>query len=207
MLGRGGLDGRARAGVRFFITACRHCCPACKSGPLFSATVVTFFLPGAQQCCGPSSRCNCFCLTSSTSFDGVTRFSGSTCVSANKADMPAGCCFVTSAAAHSAHFHRCCFAMFPPPETAQQETHVTAVFPCVSPSMPRRKKDGDRFRPTWRDRPAKLKDFLRGQGVPLHRREEVALICDQDDVVSAGCVHDVTSCLVWFLGGCRCSHG
>lgn len=50
--------------------------------------------------------------------------------------------------------------------------------------MPRRKKDGDRFRPTWRDRPAKLKDFLRGQGVPLHRREEVALICDQRDVVS-----------------------
>lgn len=52
--------------------------------------------------------------------------------------------------------------------------------------MPRRKKDGDRFRPIWRDRPAKLKDFLRGQGVPLHRREEVALICDEDDVVSAG---------------------
>eukprot|EP00903_Cladosiphon_okamuranus_P015538 g14344.t1 len=49
----------------------------------------------------------------------------------------------------------------------------------------RRRKDGDRFRPTWRDRPSKLKDFLRGQGVPLHRREEVALICDQDDVVVA----------------------
>jgi len=54
----------------------------------------------------------------------------------------------------------------------------------VSPTLhPRRKKDGDRFRPTWRDRPAKLKDFLRGQGVPLHRRDQVALICDQDDTV------------------------
>lgn len=47
----------------------------------------------------------------------------------------------------------------------------------------RRKKDGDRFRPKWRDRPVKLKDFLRGQGVPLHRRDQVALICDQDDTV------------------------
>ncbi|CAM9365782.1 unnamed protein product [Ectocarpus sp. 4 AP-2014] len=49
----------------------------------------------------------------------------------------------------------------------------------------RRKKDGDRFRPAWRDRPAKLKDFLRGQGVPLHRRDEVALICDHHDAVIA----------------------
>ncbi|CAM9121540.1 unnamed protein product, partial [Ectocarpus sp. 8 AP-2014] len=49
----------------------------------------------------------------------------------------------------------------------------------------RRKKDGDRFRPAWRDRPAKLKDFLRGQGVPLHRRDEVALICDHHDLVIA----------------------
>ncbi|CAN0058673.1 unnamed protein product [Pylaiella littoralis] len=48
----------------------------------------------------------------------------------------------------------------------------------------RRKRDGDRFRPAWRDRPAKLKDFLRGQGVPLHRRDEVALICAEDKVIA-----------------------
>lgn len=56
----------------------------------------------------------------------------------------------------------------------------------VSVGNARRRRDGDRFRPTWRDRPTKLKDFLRGQGVPLHRRDEVALICDQDDTVSIG---------------------
>lgn len=48
----------------------------------------------------------------------------------------------------------------------------------------RRRRDGDRFRPVWRSRPSKLKDFFRGQGVPLHLRDEVAVICDQDDDVS-----------------------
>lgn len=77
-------------------------------------------------------------------------------------------------------FHPQLLTIFPSPR-------YFTMFPCcVLSFMTRRKKDGDRFRPTWRDRPAKLKDFLRGQGVPLHRREEVALICDQDDVVSAG---------------------
>ncbi|KAG5185116.1 hypothetical protein JKP88DRAFT_268428 [Tribonema minus] len=40
----------------------------------------------------------------------------------------------------------------------------------------RRRRDGDRFRPRWRATPAKVKDFLRGQGVPLHRRDDVALV-------------------------------
>lgn len=57
-------------------------------------------------------------------------------------------------------------------------------------TLSRRRRDGDRFRPAWRDRPAKLKDFLRGQGVPLHRRDEVALICDQHDEVSLGAQHE-----------------
>lgn len=60
--------------------------------------------------------------------------------------------------------------------------HTHRVILLVFDLCPRRKRDGDRFRPAWRDRPAKLKDFLRGQGVPLHRRDEVALICVEDKV-------------------------
>ena len=41
----------------------------------------------------------------------------------------------------------------------------------------RRRRDGDRFHPSWRPGPVKLKDFLRGQRVPLHRRDEVLLLC------------------------------
>lgn len=40
----------------------------------------------------------------------------------------------------------------------------------------RHRVDGDRFHPTWRPGPIKLKDFLRGQNVPLHRRNEVLLV-------------------------------
>lgn len=54
---------------------------------------------------------------------------------------------------------------------------------CLNVFMIRRRKEGDRFRPAWRDRPMKLKDFLRGQGVPLHRRDQVALVCDEHDTV------------------------
>lgn len=40
----------------------------------------------------------------------------------------------------------------------------------------RHRQDGDRFHPAWRPGPIKLKDFLRGQNVPLHRRDEVLLV-------------------------------
>ncbi|CAM9157533.1 unnamed protein product, partial [Hapterophycus canaliculatus] len=68
---------------------------------------------------------------------------------------------------------------------AMEESMVLFNLPAGVQLHVRRKRDGDRFQPTWRDRPVKLKDFLRGQGVPLHRRDEVALICDQHDKVIA----------------------
>ena len=40
----------------------------------------------------------------------------------------------------------------------------------------RLRQDGDRFHPAWRSGPIKLKDFLRGQNVPLHRRDEILLV-------------------------------
>jgi tRNA(Ile)-lysidine synthetase-like protein len=40
----------------------------------------------------------------------------------------------------------------------------------------RNRQEGDRFHPPWRQSPVKLKDFLRAQNVPLHRRDEVMLI-------------------------------
>ncbi len=40
----------------------------------------------------------------------------------------------------------------------------------------RHRRDGDRFHPAWRPGPVKLKDFLRGQRIPLHRRDEVVLV-------------------------------
>jgi tRNA(Ile)-lysidine synthetase-like protein len=45
----------------------------------------------------------------------------------------------------------------------------------------RRRRDGDRFHPSWRPAPVKLKDFLRGQRVPLHRRDEVLLLCLEEE--------------------------
>lgn len=36
--------------------------------------------------------------------------------------------------------------------------------------------DGDRFHPSWRDNPIKLKDFLRGQRVPAEERDTVPLL-------------------------------
>lgn len=36
--------------------------------------------------------------------------------------------------------------------------------------------DGDRFHPAWRERPAKLKDFLRGQRIPLADRDRVPIL-------------------------------
>ncbi|CAM9395243.1 unnamed protein product [Choristocarpus tenellus] len=47
----------------------------------------------------------------------------------------------------------------------------------------RKRRNGDVFQPAWRNRPIKVKDFLRGQGVPLHRRDEVALVCDGDQIL------------------------
>jgi hypothetical protein len=38
------------------------------------------------------------------------------------------------------------------------------------------RREGDVFCPPWRDKPVKVKDFLRGQGVPWQRRSDVALI-------------------------------
>jgi tRNA(Ile)-lysidine synthase len=43
--------------------------------------------------------------------------------------------------------------------------------------------EGDRFHPPWRDGPVKVKDFLRGQKVPLHRRDDVPLICSGSDIL------------------------
>jgi len=40
----------------------------------------------------------------------------------------------------------------------------------------RHRQDGDRFHPSWRSGSIKLKDFLRGQNVPLHRRDEILLV-------------------------------
>jgi tRNA(Ile)-lysidine synthetase-like protein len=40
----------------------------------------------------------------------------------------------------------------------------------------RARLDGDRFTPAWRERPVKLKDFLRGQKVPLHERDSVRVV-------------------------------
>ncbi|CAM9608415.1 unnamed protein product [Discosporangium mesarthrocarpum] len=48
----------------------------------------------------------------------------------------------------------------------------------------RKRRDGDVFWPEWRENPIKMKDFLRGQGVPLHLRDEVALVCHEDKVVA-----------------------
>jgi len=41
----------------------------------------------------------------------------------------------------------------------------------------RTRKEGDRFHPPWRETPQKMKDFLRGQKIPLHLRDQVPLIC------------------------------
>ncbi|KAJ8608518.1 hypothetical protein CTAYLR_005733 [Chrysophaeum taylorii] len=38
------------------------------------------------------------------------------------------------------------------------------------------RRDGDRFHPAWRERPLKLKDFLRGQRVPLVHRDRVPIL-------------------------------
>ena len=40
----------------------------------------------------------------------------------------------------------------------------------------RRRRDGDRFHARWKDKPIKLKDFLRGQKLPLHERDMVPVI-------------------------------
>jgi tRNA(Ile)-lysidine synthase len=48
----------------------------------------------------------------------------------------------------------------------------------------RRRRDGDRFHPTWKQRPLKVKDFLRGQKVPLHRRDDVPLVCLGEEVLA-----------------------
>lgn len=40
----------------------------------------------------------------------------------------------------------------------------------------RARVDGDRLTPAWRERPIKLKDFLRGQKVPLHARDELSVV-------------------------------
>jgi len=46
------------------------------------------------------------------------------------------------------------------------------------------RKDGDRFHPPWRQTPMKLKDYLRGQKIPLHKRDRMPLICVQDKVAA-----------------------
>lgn len=40
----------------------------------------------------------------------------------------------------------------------------------------RTRRNGDEFAPAWRERALKLKDFLRGQKVPLHERDRLRLI-------------------------------
>lgn len=62
--------------------------------------------------------------------------------------------------------------------------HACARVPALVFPSRRRRREGDRFHPAWRDRPIKIKDFFRGQRVPLHHRDEVALVCDQEDEVS-----------------------
>ena len=43
---------------------------------------------------------------------------------------------------------------------------------------------GDRFHPSWKRAPIALKDFLRGQKLPLEERRALPLVCSGSDVLA-----------------------
>lgn len=74
---------------------------------------------------------------------------------------------------------------------AQNTSNAVACLAGVPPGSRLRlrfRADGDRFHPSWRANPIKLKDFLRGQRVPQPDRDFVPLLVldeeDDDDVVA-----------------------
>lgn len=62
--------------------------------------------------------------------------------------------------------------LLPPPARALTLYNV----PAGARLRVRARRDGDRFHPAWRERPIKLKDFLRGQRLRLHERSHVPLL-------------------------------
>lgn len=77
----------------------------------------------------------------------------------------------------------------------------------------RRRQEGDRFWPAWRSSLVKMKDFLRGQKVPLHRRDDVPFIvtrggdvaCVYPTCVAAPYARDTTGVPpVWVRIGGEC---
>ena len=47
----------------------------------------------------------------------------------------------------------------------------------------RPRRPGDRFHPPWKDKPVKLKDFLRDRKIPLNQRDRVALVLLDERVI------------------------
>ncbi len=47
----------------------------------------------------------------------------------------------------------------------------------------RTRRPGDRFQPPWKDKPVKLKDFLRDRKIPLNQRDRVALVLLDGQVI------------------------
>lgn len=55
---------------------------------------------------------------------------------------------------------------------------------------------GDRFHPPWKQKPVKLKDFFRDQGIPLHQRDRIPLICQNENILAIYpdfCNHSICS--------------
>ena len=71
----------------------------------------------------------------------------------------------------------------PPGRPREYHLQLYGVSP-QSNLVVRRPKPGDSFQPSWRNSPLKLVDFLRGKGVPVHLRDEAALVV-VDGVVTA----------------------
>ncbi|MBF0279184.1 MAG: tRNA lysidine(34) synthetase TilS [SAR324 cluster bacterium] len=46
------------------------------------------------------------------------------------------------------------------------------------------RKSGDRFQPHWKQRAVKLKDFLRDQKFPLHQRNQIPLVHDENEILA-----------------------
>ncbi|MBF0287756.1 MAG: tRNA lysidine(34) synthetase TilS [SAR324 cluster bacterium] len=47
----------------------------------------------------------------------------------------------------------------------------------------RYRRDGDYFHPHWKNKPVKVKDFLRDQGIPLHQRNQIPLVCYKNEIL------------------------
>ena len=46
------------------------------------------------------------------------------------------------------------------------------------------RKPGDRFHPSWKKKSVKLKDFLRDQGIPLHERDRLPLVRQDEKILA-----------------------